>query len=137
MILHPTTTGGDPHERDHMLIDSQKSNECVSKFQETIHYVLVQPISVPRFCPTVCKLGGAVPLAPGHMRITNKCTCSISLFRLWGLISAHHYAHVLNVRVQFTYASWEPRLSLTVVWTWGQRAAAASQLLGAASFPNC
>lgn len=28
-------------------------------------YVLVLPVSVPSFCPMVCKLGGDIPLAPG------------------------------------------------------------------------
>ena len=43
---------------------SRECNEYVSKFLETIDYVLVQPISVARFFLSVCKLGGAIPLAP-------------------------------------------------------------------------
>ena len=31
--------------------------------RKIIDYVLVLPISAPSFCPTVCKLGGAIPLA--------------------------------------------------------------------------
>jgi len=73
MSLHPSqlTThaqGG----RDCMLMGSQECNEYVSEFLSTIDYVLVQPISVACFFLTACKLGGAIPLPPGHMCIINK-----------------------------------------------------------------
>ena len=58
--------------RDCMLMGSWERNEYVSKFLSTIDYVLVQPISIARFLLTMCKLGGAIPLAPGCMHVTNK-----------------------------------------------------------------
>jgi len=68
--------------RDCMLMGSWGCNEYVSKFLSTIDYVLVQPISVACFFLTTCKLGGVIPLAPGHMRITNKSISSLYPYRL-------------------------------------------------------
>ena len=47
---------------------------------KTIDYVLVLPISVPSFCPMVCKLGGAIPLAPGVCTALIKHTLFYSYF---------------------------------------------------------
>ena len=58
--------------RDCMLMGSRECNEYVSKFLSTIDYVLVRPISIARFVQMVCKLGGAIPLAPGCTCVTNK-----------------------------------------------------------------
>ena len=55
-----------------MLTGSRECNECVSEFLSTIDYVLVRPISIAQFLLTVCKLGGAISLAPGCTRIINK-----------------------------------------------------------------
>ena len=71
--LHPSrlTThaqGG----RDCMLMGSQECNEYVSEFLSTVDYLSVQPIAVAHFFLTVCKLGGAIPLASGCTHVTNK-----------------------------------------------------------------
>jgi len=55
-----------------MLMGSQERNEYVSQFQSTTGYVLVRPISIPRFLLTMCKLGGTIPLAPACTHVTNK-----------------------------------------------------------------
>ena len=55
-----------------MLMGSRECNEYVSEFLSTIDYVLVRSISIARFLLIVCKLGGAIPLAPGCTRVTNK-----------------------------------------------------------------
>ena len=54
----------------------------VSKFLSTIDYVLVRPVSIARFLLTVCKLGGAIRLAPGSMCITNKHMPALYLYQL-------------------------------------------------------
>lgn len=50
---------------DHLLLCSWKCSEYVYGFLEIFDYVSVWPISVPRFCPTVCKL----ELSPLHQGI--------------------------------------------------------------------
>ena len=74
-----------------MLMDSQKHNENVSKFLSTTDYVLVRPISIARFLRTVCKLGGAIPLAPGYTHVTNKHMPALYPYRIYGLISATQF----------------------------------------------
>ena len=54
-----------------MLMDYQECNEYVFEFLSNTDYVLVQPISEARFFLMVCKLEGAIPLAP------NVCTVLI------------------------------------------------------------
>ena len=76
-LLH-TPKGG----RDCMLMGSWECNEHVSKFLSTIDYVLVRPISIARFLLTVCKLGGAIPLAPGCMCVNNKHMPALYPYRL-------------------------------------------------------
>jgi len=66
-LLHTCKRG-----RDCMVMDSRECNEYVSEFLSTIDYVLVRPISIARFLLTVCKLGGAILIAPGCTRVTNK-----------------------------------------------------------------
>ena len=61
---------------------SRECNEYVSELLLTIDHVLVRAISIAQFLLTVCKLGGAIPLAPGCMCITNKHVCSISLMAI-------------------------------------------------------
>jgi len=73
-----------------MLMGSRECNEYISEFLSTIDYVLIRPISIARFLLTVCKLGGAILLAPGCMRVTNKHIPALYPYRLQGLISAHH-----------------------------------------------
>ena len=68
LSLHHTRKAG----RHCMLMGSQECNEYLSKFLSTVDYVLVQLISIAQFLLTVCKLGGAIPLAPGCMLVTNK-----------------------------------------------------------------
>ena len=65
-----------------MLMGPQECNEYGSKFLSTIDYVLVRPISVAPFLLTVCKLGGAIPLAPGCMSVTNKHMPALYPYRL-------------------------------------------------------
>ena len=65
-----------------MLMGSQECNEYVSEFLSTIDYVSVQPISVACFFLTVCKLGGAIPLAPGRMCIAKKIIPALYPYRL-------------------------------------------------------
>jgi len=65
-----------------VLMDSRECNAYVSEFLSTTDYVLVQPISVAHVLLTACKLGGAIPLAPGHMRIANKNIPALYPYRL-------------------------------------------------------
>ena len=74
--------------RDCMLMDSQECNEYVSEFLSTVDYLSVQPIAVAHFFLTVCKLGGAIPLAPGTTRVTKKHMPALYPYRLNGLIAA-------------------------------------------------
>ena len=82
-----------------MLMGSQECNEYVSEFLSTIDYVLVRPISIAQFLLTVCKLGGAIPLAPGTTRVTKKHMPALYPYRLYGLIAARqaqkrHLSHL-------------------------------------------
>ena len=61
---------------------SRESNEYVSEFLSTVDYLSVQPIAVAHFFLTVCKLGGAIPLAPGRMQIANKNIPALYPYRL-------------------------------------------------------
>jgi len=64
-----------------MLMGSRESNEYVSEFPSTIDYVLVQPIRVARFFPTVCKSGVEIPLAP-NLHIAKKTIPALYPYRL-------------------------------------------------------
>ena len=68
--------------RDYMLMGSQECNEYVSEFLSIIDYVLVRPISIAQFLLTGCKLGEAIPLAPGCMHVTNKHMPALYRYRL-------------------------------------------------------
>ena len=70
---------------------SQKCNEYVSEFLSTTDYVLIRPISIAQFLLTACKLGGAIPLAPGYTHVTNKHMPALYPYRIYGLISATQF----------------------------------------------
>ena len=74
--------------RDCMLMGSQERSEYVSEFLSTIDYVLIRPMSIARFLLTVCKVGGAIPLAPGSTRVTKKHMPALYPYWLYGLIAA-------------------------------------------------
>ena len=71
-----------------MLMGSRECSEYVSEFLSTTDDVLVGPVSIAPFLRTVRKLGGAIPLAPGCTRVTNKHMPALYPYRLWGLIAA-------------------------------------------------
>lgn len=90
-------SGGDPHDSlcrcvggGHTLMGSQECVEYVSEFLETTDYLLVQPISVACFFLT-CKLGGAIPLAPGVCAALTKHTCFYNYLAVIESDSVHHY----------------------------------------------
>ena len=86
--------------RDCMVMGSQGHSEYVSEFLSTIGYVLVWRISIARFLLVVCKVGGAIPLAPGCTHNTNKHIPALYPYWLQGLISARqllsHFSIILS-----------------------------------------
>ena len=74
-----------------MLMGSQECSEYVSEFLSTTEDGLVRPVSIAPFLLTVRKLGGAIPLAPGCTRVTNKHMPALYPYRLWGLIAARQF----------------------------------------------
>ena len=73
-----------------MLMGSRECNEYVSEFLSTVDYVLVRSVSIARLLLTVCKFSGAIPLAPGCTRVTNKHMPALYPYWRLGLISARH-----------------------------------------------
>ena len=71
-----------------MLMGSRECSEYVSESLSTTDYVIVRPISIAQFLLTLCKLGGAIPLAPGSTRATKKHMPALYPYRLYGLIVA-------------------------------------------------
>ena len=74
--------------------------------RKIIDYVLVQLISVPSFCSTVCKLGGAVPLEPDVCTVLIKHTCFYNYFVVIEFDSARQQQVVTFSTWSF---SWLPR----------------------------
>ena len=65
-----------------MLMGSRECSEYVPEFLSTTDDVLVGPVSIAAFLLTVRKLGGAIPLAPGYTRVTNKHMPALYPYRL-------------------------------------------------------